>query len=349
MQRVEHRPRKRCSVALRRSSVISALLTAGIHGSPTTNRSKLKRLAWKTQLRPGFDSRGYWQDSQTEDEMNGVVAALIGIIAAGGEGVSARTGDASPVTVAVQGVCVVKPAPGGDDRLLAFRSVAGTTVALLVTDPQKGLVVFDSNSSRVKSFVDNKGKDLTKPEPGTVVDTGPESWAFQAVPPISDDRKYCCVEVSMPGIPAKQATTLTISGNLVFKTAREKTNFAAERVALRAGTKVNAGSIPLTIKRAGKSESGSDKVLEVEFQATQNLDSIASLQFFDATGRKIEATEALRSFGKFMHNASGTLDYDATLTYRLKSSAETARIVITYWADMKAVSVPFDLTVSLGL
>ena len=283
--------------------------------------------------------------------MKGIVAALIGIVVASCGCVSASHGAPPEVTVAVQGVRVVKPPPGGDDTLRAFHDVSGTTVALVVMEPGGGLVVFDGDSSRVTSFVDDKGKDLTKREPGTKVEIEvPESWAFGPVGTVSANRKYCSLEVNMPGTPTKQAAMLTLSGTLVFKIANEKKDFTAEKVALQAGTKVNAGNIPLTIKRAGKPRIGGDNnPIEIEFHGKQNLDAITSIRFFDAAGKEIEAGEAGRSFGKSLDGRSAPSDYDATIEYRLKSAADTAKIVITYWADMKEVTVPFDLKVSLGL
>ena len=104
--------------------------------------------------------------------MKRIVAVLIGIVATNcGCGSTAQS--ASPaITVAAQGVRIAKPPPGGDDALRAFNYFPGTTVALIVTDPEGGLVVFDSDTSRLKSFVDDKGKDLAKPEPGTQLEAG---------------------------------------------------------------------------------------------------------------------------------------------------------------------------------
>ena len=75
---------------------------------------------------------------------------------------SATQGASPAITVAVQGVRVVKPPPDGDDMLRAFNAFSGTAVALLASEPQGGLVLFDPDASRIKSFTDDKGKDLKK-------------------------------------------------------------------------------------------------------------------------------------------------------------------------------------------
>jgi hypothetical protein len=283
--------------------------------------------------------------------MKTIMAALIAIVATSCGCGSPAHGAPPTITVTAQGVRVVKPPPGGDDTLRAFNDVSGTTVALLVTEPGGGLVVFDGDSSRVRSFVDDKGKDVTRREPRTKAGIRvPDSWVFGPVGTVSENHKYCSLEVKMPGIPTKQATTLTLSGTLVLKIAKEKKDFMADKVALHAGTRVNAGKIPLTIKRAGKPQfGGDDNPLEVEFHGTQNLDAITRIRFFDATGKEIEAGEAGRSCGRSWGGGSAPSDYDAAIAYRLKGAADTAKIVITYWTDMKEVAVPFNLKVTLGL
>lgn len=283
--------------------------------------------------------------------MRRIAVALIGIVAAGCGGGSAAHGASPRLIVAVQGVRVIKPPPGEDDTLRAFHDVSGTSVALVVTDPGGGLVVFDGDSSRVTSCVDDQGKDLTKREPGTkgAIEV-PESWAFGPVGTVSANRKYCSLEVNMPATPTKQAVALTLSGVLVFKTANERKDFTVEKVALQAGTKVQAGNIPLTIKRTGQPQAGGDShPIAIEFHGKQSLDAIARIRFFDAAGKKLEAEEVGRSFGESTDGGSAPSDFDATIEYRLKSAADTATIVITCWTDMKKVTVPFDLKVSLGL
>jgi hypothetical protein len=253
----------------------------------------------------------------------------------------------------VQGVRIVKPPPGGDDdspRVL--NGVPGTSVALIATAPAGGLVAFDEGASRVESFVDDKGKDLTKRAPGEKAIPGvPNMWVIGMMPAMTKDRKHCIVDIDVPGLPTKQATTLALSGTLVFRVAHEKKDIAVEKVALRAGTEVKAGAIPLRITRAGKPQSGRDgDSMEIEFHAKQSLDAIVRVQFFDAAGNKIEADQSWRSYEVSPLAPDATpSDREATTTYRLKSAAETAKIVFTCWTDMKEVVVPFDVKVGLGL
>lgn len=281
--------------------------------------------------------------------MKRIAVALIGIAAVGYPFGSTAWGEPPKMSVAVHGLRIGKPSPDEDD--MAFPFYSGTTVVLLVTEPGGGLVAFDSELSRVKSFVDDKGKDLWKAGAGVNgKDARPGNWAFTPVHAMSKDREHCNVEFSVPDIPTPKATTLNLAGTLVFKTAREKKEFRAEKVALRAGTTVNAGKIPLTIKRVGKPRFGGDaKSSVVEFQAKQPLDAVSRIQFFDASGKKIESREGMRSLGSSLDDRLVPSNYEATVEYELKEPGDTATIVFTCWEDVKEVVVPFDVKVSVGL
>lgn len=297
--------------------------------------------------------------------MKRIVAALTLAIAAS-SGIASADDDAKGLTIEARGVCVVKPPPDGNEKLCPFWMPPGTKVALLVTEPQGGLVMFDRDSSRLASFVDDQGKDLTKTENEIAVETERDaSSAFPPQPALSDDHKHCSVEVSVPDVPTKQATALRLSGKIVLKLAKEKKDFAAESVPLKVGTKINAVQSPSRSNAPGKPEWGGEEgSFQVELEAKQNLDSIAGIQFFDAAGKKIGAQESSRfnGKGKSAGDAIAELlgkpaDNDSVkwvwgvggVAYRLNRKVDSVKIVITYWNDMKAVTVPFDLTVNLGL
>ena len=123
--------------------------------------------AWGVGMAPGARQ----VTSTSEGKVKVFARALFGIVVIGCGYVAVANGADPAITVAVQGVRVVAPPPGEDDGLRAFNDNPGTAVALIITDPQKRLVAFDVYASHLKSFVDDKGKDLTKCEPETKTDT----------------------------------------------------------------------------------------------------------------------------------------------------------------------------------
>jgi len=266
-----------------------------------------------------------------------VLVAVLGLAVWRG---AASTSRAAEVKVEAHGLRIVKPAPGGDQKMRAFNWNPGTTVALLLTVPGGGLLGLDRDESRVKAVMDDKGKDLGKPDvPSKFGRNKPE---FGMMPDISEDGKQCSVELTAPGLPTKGATQLKISAEAVLLVATQKKAYVAEKVALKPGAKIGAGPIPLTIKSAGKPDWG-DAALSIELEANQKLDNIAEIQFFDAAGKKIDADRGGTQSMGFMDKVT------VTWTYNLSRKVDVAKIVISYWTDKRAVRVPFRLALDLGL
>ena len=246
----------------------------------------------------------------------------------------------SDLAVTAQGLRIVKPAPEGQDDLRAFSWTTGTTIALLVSAPKGGLIAFDDDASELKLFLDDKRSDLLKAKPADEMfgrDAG-----FGMMPSISEDGKYCLVEANVVGVPTEGSTRLAVGGDLVVKMATEKKDFTAESVALKKGTKVEAGSIPMTISEAGEPDWG-DAPLAITLEAKTSLDTVADIQFFDVDGKEIESETAGESSMGFGNQV--TVDR----TYNLGRKVDTANITITYWTDLKNVTVPFQVVVGVGL
>ncbi len=270
-----------------------------------------------------------------------IVTAWMALSATAGWAVPSNKNNPSGVKVEVHGVRIIKPAPAGGDSLRAFLWEDGTAVGLLFTVPKGGLLKIDTDSSKVTKFVDNKGTDLTKAT-APRKSFGLKKTAFKTVAKISKDTKQGSAEVVAPGLPAKGSTTLKLVGEAALQMATRKKDFAAAAVALNAGNSVKAGPIPLTIKRAGKQEFG-DSVFSVTLQAKQSLNSVADIQFFDAQGTKIESRRSESVRTGFADNVT------VSWTYDLKRKVDSAKIVITHWMDMRTVTVPFDMTIGMGL
>lgn len=251
-------------------------------------------------------------------------------------------GGETGVTVEAQGLRIVKPPVGGDQKLRAFNWFPGTCISLLITSPQGGLLDIDRNASALTAFTDDKGKDLTKPEDEK--QRFHRKAEFATSPTISEDGKACITEVKAPGVPTKGASLMTVTGKLTLVTATEKQEFTAEGVALKAGSEIKAGAIPFTIKEAAEPKWGSkDYPWSVTLVAKKDLTSIADIAFYDAAGKKVESSRGSSSRMSFGSNVT------ITQTYRLKAKLDTAKVVVTYWTDLKKVEVPVNLKVGVGL
>ncbi|GJM23695.1 MAG: hypothetical protein DHS20C16_01100 [Phycisphaerae bacterium] len=244
---------------------------------------------------------------------------------------------ASKTSVSPYGLRVVaKPVGGDNDMMRAFNSFEGTSIAMLVQQPAGGLISFDSDASKIESFTDDKGKDLLKSSSDFGMPALPMS------PDISDGGKEVIIEVNGGQTPTKGATSLKVKGKLVFKAATQKKSYTHKNLEIKADATIEAGPIPLTIGSAGKPEWG-EEPLEIVLKAKKRLDEVASIKFLDADGKEIESNESgsmTMAFGE---------DVSVERSYALGKKVDKVTVEISYWTDMKALEIPVDLTVSLGL
>lgn len=255
----------------------------------------------------------------------------------------AATPKADPaITVQPQGLRIAKPVPSNEDHksdpLRPFNAFTGTSVSLLVQSPKGGIIAIEQEKCEVSGMTDDKGTDLSKPAEKESFQSGVKFWPFANISP---DGKYCQLELQAPGVPAAGATKVLAKGKIVLMTATVKKEFTAANVALKPGTVIRAGAIPLTIKSAGKPQWG-DMPLQVSLEASQELTDIQSIEFFDAAGKKIESTSGGGGSMRFGGIVTITRDY------QLKEKVDLAKVVVTYWMDAKTVSVPLDFKIGVG-
>jgi hypothetical protein len=225
---------------------------------------------------------------------------------------------------------------------------AGTTLALLVSKPDGGILDFDEDKSKLDAMTDDKGTKLVMPKaaeedrPAVRFHFGPSESPFSSSPNISEDGTACLIEVGGETLPAKDAASVSASGTLVLKTASTKETFKQENVALKVGSKVSAGKIPFEITEAGDPQWG-EGAMEVTLTAKQDCSEIESIKFLDAGGNEIETSNGMSSHMEMM----GSVEDERGFVFEHKTA--TATIAVTYWTDMKETRVPFDVTAGLGL
>jgi hypothetical protein len=243
-------------------------------------------------------------------------------------------------TFEASGLRIVKPVPGGDDHLRGFNYSPGTSLGILVTAAQGGIIAIDGDASQVASVTDDKGKDLTKPDIKS--EFGDDKAEFGMMPEISADGKRCQMEVNAPGVPTKGATALSVTGTVVLQMATQKKDFTADKVVFKPGAQIKAGDIAFTVESVDKPE-GDDSDFSVTLAAKQSLDSVAEIQFFDAAGKKIESARNSSMRSGFGDSVS------VTWKYGLKTKVAPAKLVVSSWTDLKKVTLPVNLTVGVGL
>jgi len=247
---------------------------------------------------------------------------------------AAWCGEAPPAKpksmVKVRGLRVTGSGYGGDgERLWPFDCKPGTTLALLVTVPEGGLVDFDELNSRLASAVDAGGKDL--------IHGG--SIAFTAAH-ISTDRKACMLLLRLPKVPKAGSGSLRIKGVLVMRRATKKLKARKARVPLAAGNRFKLAGVPFEITAARRLRGGPNQ-MEISVKSSRAYSCVDELRFVDAEGKVIRAE---RWAGGYYRKEDQVL-----LSFALARAVGAATLEIDYWGDMKPARVPFDLKVTLGL
>jgi hypothetical protein len=265
-------------------------------------------------------------------------------------GIASEPAPVSDISIQTLGLKIDAPLPEGikDDKMYSFSGNAGTTVSLLIFDPSGGIVLFDSENSKLTKFVDGKGSDLlAKPaKKGKDDDQARHyfgSHGFSRFNTISADGKACKFEVSGPSIPAKGSGTIKIEGSLSLLCAKEKKEFVLKDLALKKGTKLNADKTELTIATVGKPDWG-DEPLKVSLKAQDTeLNEVAEIKFFKADGSEIKSHK--RGSSKMGMLGAMTVEWD----YVLSEKVESATVKMYLWVDMQKKSVPLNVSVDVGL
>jgi len=268
-------------------------------------------------------------------QARGVVSFLAVVLSILPASAADVTGQWSARTVAVM---VTTPEGGMDNRNFCWKP--GVTVSALLSPPAGKIVSIDQNKSKVISFTDDKGTDLMAAPASNDPFNKP---GFSYMPPQSEDGlPSAVVDLKAPGLPAKGATALNISGEVVAETAGDPEQVTVPDAAIQSNTVFSVGTMTLNIAGAqAKTNSWDKKVtFSVTFHCAQNLDAISKIQFFDAQGNEIEARKSSWGGGDF---------FGYMVEYELKQKVDRAKVIVSYWTDLQTVTVPFTIKTGLGL
>jgi hypothetical protein len=227
--------------------------------------------------------------------------------------------------------------PGQPMRFGQFVT-GGTSVTLLVSHPGKTILGLDEKKSRMTSFTDDKKTDLLKAKPkpknqGVVVNFGPVDGSPFKVE-CRPGGHSCWVKVVGPTLPAPGASKLTVRGHLVLNCAATEKTVEHKNVALTNGTRIKAGSIPITVV-AG--QPGAGFALEVDGP----LSALKSVTFFDADGKELKS----RNNGTSSYTIGATTR--SSQSYSLEKPVAKATVRVTYF-DTEELIVPLDVAVGVG-
>jgi hypothetical protein len=247
--------------------------------------------------------------------------------------------DETEFTTEVCGLRVVSPKASREkmDFMTPFGGNHGTSVAVLIKSEKVGIVGVDHDGSSITKYVDDKGGDLLRKSDNAFMSQG-----FDAFPKISADGKFCVLELNSTHLPSQGSSSVTVEGVAMLICGSTKKTVEVKDLALKAGSKVTADKIVLTISKSEKID-WNDSKWAVTFHTKQNLDDVAAIQFLKADGTEIKSSQIGKSGGGFGDNWS----FD--VTYGLAEATDVATIKVLLWTDLQKKKLPFKVTADVGL
>ena len=279
-----------------------------------------------------------------------ILGAALSIPFSGARCACAQT--AAEPKVRVCGVRVVGEGYENDDELLrAFRWRKGTTVALLVTVPEGGLIAVNRDETKVAKMTDDRGTDLTVSSKGITREAQVSKGAQ-----VSADAKVCIIEINGQEVPAVGAACIAVAGTISLKCGSKKEAGRQEKVDLKPGTEFSVGGMSFTVSKAGNAPKAFElpkpdeaitetpPAFEVALQTRQDWSEIASVTFLDAAGKDLGAKP-----GAVASATAGGRVVTAVKSFILPQQADTATIVVTCWEEFKDIEVPFNIKTTVGI
>jgi hypothetical protein len=267
---------------------------------------------------------------------------------------------AAPPKAELLSVRIDKPIPGASGMGRAG-TYSGTSLAFWLAYPQGRIIGFDPKASRVESFTDDKGIDLSEPY------NRPFSWSrlgtFRDAGYTTQDGRL--VEVGGDSVPARGAAKISFKATLVVLCASQEKTVEQKGISLKTGGKMNLGPLAVTVQQAPVESWGGQAKMAVSLTANQPrptaapaasgriptapaaalddpLASIKEVAFFGPDGEEIRRT----SSGSSIKHESG--ETTATRTYALAEKADVLTVRVTYFEKVEAVKVPLSVETGVG-
>lgn len=223
-----------------------------------------------------------------------------------------------------------------------FNGASGTVIQLLVSCPSKSIVSLDARGSEVSKLTDENGTDLLQPAPGAQdakqgFNTQPGIDHF---PKISKDAHQTVVKINGKRSPAKNTSKILLTGHLLLQVADGVRRVEVKNQKLEAGD-LGIDGLQISIGPVGKAKTwdGKDR-LSVKFNLVgPAADDLKEIVFNDTSGQPIDAKRA-----SWM-----TMGNRKQIEYHLPLDVQQATIVLHLWQGLENITLPLDLSISLGL
>jgi len=265
------------------------------------------------------------------------VIAVVGVFGILGSALAAV--EVSPIGLQISQAGYGKNEYGGAD-LAPFngQGKASTQIALMLKSDGRKFISLDEQKSKITTAKDDKGGNLLS---GKTFMGKPFDFVF---PKVSEDGKALLVTVRVPVVPKKGSSKISLKGELQVKTGGETELKKASNLELKNGVKFKIGKQGFTVKEVGKPKFG-DAVFEFTLKSDKSFDEIQEFQLLDERGKKVDVKETGSSSSSGFGGRSGTY----TKTFESEKKLGKVTVSAKVYTDFKAVKIPVDQVISIGL
>lgn len=215
----------------------------------------------------------------------------------------------------------------------------GTTIHLLTKNPKVRIIGIGDKKSRVASLTDDKQTNLLRSKEDDRFG-GSMFGPLQAH--IAPGGHQCELEIKAPRIPARGAAKIQLDATVVLLCGAEEKTVEQQGLALKKGSKLTIGPVPMTLGPIEAARFGEAKQV-VTFESKQPLNAIRKVEFLAADGRPIKH--------QAMGSGEGGFNDDITysVSFGLMQKADSVTLRLTYYSKVEELSLPLKMDVGLGL
>ncbi len=263
----------------------------------------------------------------------------------------AASASASPSAVGdtkieIMGLQIARPVPPSREPQGGFTIMAGpfgsggTTLNLLLANPKRNIIGMDSKKSRIAALVDDKKTNLLETAKRDNDFGGSMFGPLQLN--VAPGGHQCTLEVKAPQIPARGATTIQLDALVVLQCGADEKTVEQKGLALKQGSKITVGPVPMTVERVEDSNFGDSKMM-VSLSATKSVDAIKEVAFLAADGSPIKHEQTGRGQSGF----GGNITYETS--YGLAQKVDSVTIKVTFFNKVEELPVPLKMQIGVGL
>lgn len=217
-----------------------------------------------------------------------------------------------------------------DEKDFQFPPFGGVYLSVLISHPGKQILGIDQQAGKVSELKDDKGTSLLA--------TGLFKPSF-VQSNLSKNREKLIVSVNSGTPPSKGSTRLTLKGEVVLRCGLDEKTTEAKEVEIKltkADDKIKVGDYTIKItQEKGFGESGAT------FTLSGAKPGIKSLSIKDDDGKEVEYNPGF-AYQDFQTK-------EQVSTFFLRRQVKKMKLAITYYNKEEKVTVPVNVSISIGL